>query len=269
MLKCFNREFRIVLMSSVLAVQASLLAQSHRDVQVASDSGRLVTGVIDFEAPGSPVELGVRLFASAFGEAPNGTDDPGFNAASGAFPQGTLIGFDILDALRKWDGADFDAIPSERLFIGLGASNRQTPVTASTLVSGFNIVQAGSGGGFHQHINYFLLAPASSGVYLLTLQLRAAGYTASEPIYIVFGQNALQADRDAAWAYVRDVLLAAPVCSGDANGDRIVNFSDITAALSNFGSTGSPGLLGDADRSGVVNFGDITTILSNFGGQCP
>jgi hypothetical protein len=228
-----------------------------------------VTGIIDYDAPGNPITPNIRLFTAAFGEAPNGTDDPGFNATSGAFPQGTLIAFDIVDALRKWDGTDFDSIPSERLFIGLGASNRQTPTTAGSLVSGFNIVQAGGGGGFHQHINYFLLTPASSGVYLLTLQLRSAGYTTSAPFYVVFGQGAAQADRDAASAYVRDVLLAPPVCLGDANADRVVNFTDITTVLSNFGSTGAAGLPGDADRSGAVNFTDITTVLSNFGNQCP
>lgn len=267
----FRRQYLMHTAAAMLLAASSgrALAQQHRDVQVINSNGTLVTGVVDFDTPGNPITPNVRLFTAVFGEAVNGTDDPGYNASTGAFPQGTLIAFDIVDALRKWDGGDFDAIPAERVFIGLGANNRQTPTTAGALVSGFNIVQAGSSGGFHQHINYFLLAPSSNGVYLLTLRLRATGYTSSEPFYVVYGQNASQADRDAAAAYVRNVILAPPLCIGDANGDRAVNFTDITTVLSNFGASGTPGLSGDADRSGLVNFADITTVLSTFGNQCP
>ncbi len=58
-------------------------------------------------------------------------------------------------------------------------------------------------------------------------------------------------------------------CPGDANTDRAVNFADITAALSNWGSDFSPGTgSGDANGNGVVNFEDITTVLSNWGAGC-
>lgn len=63
---------------------------------------------------------------------------------------------------------------------------------------------------------------------------------------------------------------AAPAsCFGDANFDTVVNFTDITAVLSSFASTGPQPLQGDADASGVVNFGDITAVLSVFGTSCP
>lgn len=62
-----------------------------------------------------------------------------------------------------------------------------------------------------------------------------------------------------------------PVCLGDANGDNMVNFADITAVLTNFGNVYQPGSggAGDANNDGPVNFADITTVLTNFGNTCP
>lgn len=60
-----------------------------------------------------------------------------------------------------------------------------------------------------------------------------------------------------------------PPCPGDADGNRIVNFFDISSVLSNFGSTGAPGIPGDANRDGMVSLVDITTVLATFGNVCP
>lgn len=59
-------------------------------------------------------------------------------------------------------------------------------------------------------------------------------------------------------------------CPGDANQDRTVAFSDVTAVLANYGQlyTNSAIGPGDADRSGRVNFGDVTVVLANFGVTC-
>jgi len=60
-----------------------------------------------------------------------------------------------------------------------------------------------------------------------------------------------------------------PACPGDANADGAVNFSDITAVLSNWGSNFTPATgPGDANADGVVNFADITAVLSNWGATC-
>lgn len=63
-----------------------------------------------------------------------------------------------------------------------------------------------------------------------------------------------------------DVRLdAMPVCAGDADGDGVVNFADITNVLANFGmATGA----GDADGDGAVTFADVTAVLANFGLPC-
>lgn len=60
-------------------------------------------------------------------------------------------------------------------------------------------------------------------------------------------------------------------CPGDSNGDRFVNFSDVTTVLASFGATYEPGSngLGDANNDGNVEFSDITFLLANFGVNCP
>ncbi len=58
-------------------------------------------------------------------------------------------------------------------------------------------------------------------------------------------------------------------CPNDTNGDRVVNFTDLNAALSAFGQTsGVGGLPPDINLDGVVNFTDLNAILSAFGDEC-
>jgi formylglycine-generating enzyme required for sulfatase activity len=65
--------------------------------------------------------------------------------------------------------------------------------------------------------------------------------------------------------------LASPVlaCSGDANGDGVVNFTDLNAVLTSFGQSVPPGTGGDVNDDGVVNFTDLNEVLANFGVECP
>ncbi len=64
------------------------------------------------------------------------------------------------------------------------------------------------------------------------------------------------------------VLFLGPrnALEGDANGDGVVNFSDLNLVLANYGFTGAPGALpGDLNGDGVVDFADLNTVLANFG----
>lgn len=68
-----------------------------------------------------------------------------------------------------------------------------------------------------------------------------------------------------------DTANVAPVvrCAGDADGDLMVNFGDVTSVLAAFG--GAPGgadAPGDASGDGMINFADITSVLANFGDAC-
>ena len=68
------------------------------------------------------------------------------------------------------------------------------------------------------------------------------------------------------------VVVTPPVvapCPGDANGDLVVNFSDITTILGAWLSTPTPGGTGDTNGDGIVNFSDVTTTLGNWGTLCP
>lgn len=63
---------------------------------------------------------------------------------------------------------------------------------------------------------------------------------------------------------------ADPFCPGDANGDNVVDFNDITSVLANWLSDYTPGTgPGDANGDGLVDFNDITTILANWLSNCP
>jgi hypothetical protein len=61
-----------------------------------------------------------------------------------------------------------------------------------------------------------------------------------------------------------------PFCLGDADGDLDRDFADITASLSNWGATYTPGSagLGDSNNDGVVNFADLTQTLATFNQPC-
>ncbi len=72
---------------------------------------------------------------------------------------------------------------------------------------------------------------------------------------------------DGVTAYFRSLAPSGTVCClGDADGDKDVDFQDITAVLSGWGTNGP---LGDANCDGIVNFADVTAVLSAFGTMCP
>lgn len=64
--------------------------------------------------------------------------------------------------------------------------------------------------------------------------------------------------------------IAPAPCPGDGNGDGIVNFDDITTALTFWLTDYSPAVDGDGDANhdGIVNFKDITEVLANWLAKC-
>lgn len=61
-------------------------------------------------------------------------------------------------------------------------------------------------------------------------------------------------------------LAPPPHCAGNANGDGIVNFDDISAVIANWLGAGPQG---DANNDGVVNFDDISSVIANWLSVCP
>ena len=62
-------------------------------------------------------------------------------------------------------------------------------------------------------------------------------------------------------------LICANACPGDANGDGVVDFTDLGAVLAAFGESGD-GLPGDLNGDGVVDFADLGLVLAAFGQSC-
>ena len=230
---------------------------------------RLVTGISDFQNPGEPIIRGVRIFTATTGEGgiPGFTDDPGFNALAGELPPGALLGFDLVDALRLWDGSDFEAVAPAPMRVSLFTTSRLTPPDAGGFAPGFEFAAIGSSGAVHSHINYRLEAPQQPGVYLLTLQLRlnTPGIEPSLPTFIVFNNSADPSEADAAAAYLEDLLEPEP-CPADVNNSGTIDLDDLNIVLTNFGQQTS---VGDTNGDGVVNLDDLNTVLTAFGFVCP
>lgn len=69
--------------------------------------------------------------------------------------------------------------------------------------------------------------------------------------------------------FLRRNTPAPPACPGDADGDNLVGFADITRVLTTWGANYLPGTgPGDVNADGVVSFIDITFILTNWGRMC-
>lgn len=166
-------------------------------------------GDVGLDVVGEQIVTGDRVFGAEFGEIiPNEVDEPGFDSLPGTFPNDSSIGFLILDSLRKWDGTDFDTIPAETISIRFGTSLGPitTPATPG-IVDGFDLNVA-SDGSWHRHFDFILDSPASTGVYLLQLQLNSSniGIAPTDPFFIVFNQNDTELNHDAAIAFVESSL---------------------------------------------------------------
>lgn len=212
-----------------------------------------------------------RVFASEMGELlPDFTDEPGFDNAPGTFPVGTSIGFDVLDALRIWNGADFDQVSPARMEVAFSTLSRTTP-EAPAVVAGFSL-PVGSNGEWHRHLEFTLLPPAGSGVYLIALSLWSSDPTigASEPFWIVFNNGADEPTHDAAMDWVRAHLLP-PACDPDLNQDGNADQDDVLYLVNVIGGGDNPaGIDPDFNHDGNADQDDISALIDVVaGGTCP
>ncbi|QNN21276.1 PEP-CTERM sorting domain-containing protein [Planctomycetales bacterium ZRK34] len=192
-------------MALTLSGAAALAQHVHAgDIEVIVDNGQIATTE--------------SVYGAELGEdgIPNEIADPGFDAEPGTFSASKPIGFNILDALRVWNGADFSTIADETIsvtFSSLGPIT--TPTIADTTVTGFTL-NAGSDGTYHKHLTYTLNAPAETGVYLLKMQLfdGLAELESSDPFYLVFNQNDTEVNHDAAIAFVESSTIPEPAGIG-------------------------------------------------------
>ena len=251
-------------MCAVGMLAGSALAQDHGDVLLSIAGGRIQTGAIYEDGS---VNTDVRVFQATFGEvAPNFTDEPGFDNELGTFPTGTAIGFRVRAALRVWDGSAFAAIPGERIEIAFASLGPVTTPLADGVAEGFTI-SVGGNGQWHRHLEYTLTDPAGPGVYLMELSLfsTAAEVGESRPFWFVFGQNALDADMDAASAWVE----ANKLCPADFNRDGFLDFFDYGDFVGCFETSVCEGDRNpDFNGDGFVDFFDYGDFVGAFEVGC-
>lgn len=218
--------FSTMLPAAVLAAGASSAAfAGELDVWVSFQDGQIALGSADKGTNPVTFTAGVRVFEAEFGELPlfpNLANEPGFYTET--LPAGTGIGFNIVDALRAWDGSDFDAIPTQNMSIfGEPFPDGDvvtTPGSADGFVPGFQFIEADASGFFDDH-PVFQLNNQADGIYLLSLELftDAAGIANSDTVFIVFGSNldgsfgdeaAFEEAIESAADYVNSVIIPTP-----------------------------------------------------------
>lgn len=126
-----------------------------------------------------------------------------------------------------------------------------------------------------------------TGALLRTFVTRDWGApTASPPVDDYFGLGVASADMNddgvmdvGVWSLapyeagvlpseVRVYFFTTPGCAGEATGDGAVDFLDLNATLSDYGSAG-PGFAGDVNADLVVDFVDVNEDLGGYGLACP
>lgn len=169
------------------------------------------------------------------------TDEPGFDSEPGTFPVGTMVGFNIVDALKYWNGDGFDPLlPANEETMTVSFLQRLVR-SGSGRIAGFELPVANDGS-WHRHLIFTLTVPGASppakGIYLLELELYSTdpAVRGSYPFYIVFNVDD-EPNHDLAPEWVHKNL-AGPVCikkpPGDLNDDCRVDFYDFALFADNW-----------------------------------
>lgn len=157
-----------------------------------------------------------------------------------------------LDIVENPLGPDVAEIVPENLIGNEVITWRGTSTGAGSFSPGRLDLLTHSNEGLTPLKSFVLDSALLNGGELAALGLQAADSTASDHLMLA-----------------ADFSFAAPPpphCDGDADGNLLVDFDDITSVLANWGG---PGPEGDADASGLVDFDDITAALANWASNCP
>jgi hypothetical protein len=257
----------------VAALSSVANAQLHLgDIILEVEQGSIVT----WRELGGSLSSRWAVFASVLGEGgiPNSALEPGFDSEAQTFAPGTLVGLTVRRALRSWDGAAFASIPPLALRITKNTASVTTPLAdpATCYAGSLLLGAATSSGRLHQHAGFELLAPATTGLYLLEFELwiGVPGAGVSHPVFMVFNQSEPLAEFEeaVAWAEARYASPCYANCDGSTTAPRL-NVADFTCYLQRYA-------LGDCyancDRSTttpVLNVGDFTCFLQRYAAGCP
>jgi hypothetical protein len=213
---------RTIMIVSAASLAVSSVALAHGegvDVLLRVDDGQIVTGSWSHDTD-TVVEARERVFAFEWGEGgegPNIADEPGFFAETGTLA-GLEWGVNFVDAVRVWNGSDFDTVSPHTVTFEFLSVEQDTPTTAGGFTQGFGI-PVGSGG-FDDHYEIVLNAPtdgSASGVFLISMSAFAQSSTlgasvpaASDNFWFVGNFGADEMDHEAAIEYVEEFIVPAP-----------------------------------------------------------
>lgn len=198
-----NRITVTLTMAAGLCLAGRADAQHAGDVFLEGVAGRILTGSITERT----ILHDHRVFPAEFGEIfRNFTDEPGFDSRADAFAPGTNIGFNVLDAVRIWNGRSFATRSPVTFTISFANLNVET---GAGFVEGFGLPVAPNGE-WHRHLNFVINDPAPAGIYLLALELWSddPGLRNSDPFFIVFNQESSELLHDEAIDWVEKNLVA-------------------------------------------------------------
>lgn len=258
---------------------------------VQSAGGQLVTG-FDNETSGTQ-SIGDRAFSLLFPSS-LANDVPSFlsfrtpPAESEALPVGTELFWDFLPMsvdgltsnLMYWDAigspgsVTFAPPPQDDLSFSLWMQNftDMAEVTGEPeMVAGKRLgVVTGDNVALHAHRWFFMESDTTvpEGVYLVALQLRAAGYRASEPFYIAAATSTVPASLvdGLALPWIEE-RIDSLVVTGDYNFDGVVEAADYLVWRDQFGSGGPfphDGGYADGNRDGIVDVRDYLVWRNNL-----
>ena len=216
--------------------------------------------------------LGSELNASNF----FWTDGPGFDSHAETFPIGSSVGFNILDAMRKWNDNGFDVLDpniEETLTISfLSSTDFVTSDTNTGFVAGFEIPVAGDGS-WHKHLGYMLNGVGHNdpgkGIYLLEIELYCTSndpnIVNSKPFWIVFNFGMPEQDHHNAIHWIEENLAQLP----DLEQDGYIDFKDFSILASQWLNTSCDCWNNwcdgaDITENGGVDLLDLTKIASNW-----
>jgi hypothetical protein len=268
------------IMTLLLCAGAAAAQVHNTDFVLTVQNGRIVTGRVEGGLPVTPR----YVVTSTLGDTgiPGATFNPGFDSENGTFSAGTSVGLTIRRALRVWNGSAFVLItssPPTTMQLTKNATTIQTPTSdppAGGVGDSLLLGLANSVGRLHQHPAYQLVGPAPDGVYLLDLQVWMGDSTTgvSDPIAVIFGQNADPAQLDAAfqWAdanfHTQEPGSCYPNCDA-STAAPVLNVADFTCFLQRFAGADAYANCDGSTAVPALNVADFTCFLQKFAGGCP
>ncbi|MDG2424941.1 MAG: hypothetical protein P8M22_13305 [Phycisphaerales bacterium] len=251
------------------------------DIYIGIENGALFTGLIgshddhdddhDDDHEGEFPEE--RVFAAEMGELgiPGFTSDPGWEAFPDTFDADTWLGWNAMHGLGRWNGSGFDESLPEILTISYGSNGPSFDV-GDAAANGFELACAADGS-FHLHLNFLLSNDtgglAESGVYLLELEMYALNQDleSSEPFWIVFNNEGIEEDHEAAIEWVEENLAEEEHCDADLDGDHDIDVEDLLSLIEDWGCEGES-CAGDVNDNGITDIEDLLDLIADFGGEC-